>query len=414
MGSVHRTRLWGEKRSAEREEAVCDGAEAGVVVEAAPGSPFEVVEAKLLLQFLVVALDAPAQLGGADEVLQRGLDRQRREPELGRLRLALRPGAEEPLQVARRPAATMPSGHADAHGDEAGGLPVLGTLAPGHRRVVAALQRLRDICNGHRDAVVGGHLPGRPDLDGTRHADDVLQAALGETVAEVADVAVASVREDQVFADAPGNGIVELVECNLPLLAEHDALWNADLFPPRQVAGPRLGQVDAERDAAAPGLAGEVKARGHLAVVGAAERARVLPRHADRGLPLLREAGVIDDQRLDVRQLGVELEREPAAQLVVGPVAHRDALLEALPHRLDLGGRVHQARRHRLDALALPVEQEARDVQAHGAAPLLAPHALHEGLHVLRELPLQLRNRPWVHPNGRQDETAGYLRDGAG
>src|SRR5512138_654591 len=99
MGSVHRTRLWGEKRSAEREEAVCHRAEAGVVVEAAPRSPLEVIEAELLLHLLVVALDAPAQLGCADEILERGADGQGREPELGRLLLALRPRAEEPLEL---------------------------------------------------------------------------------------------------------------------------------------------------------------------------------------------------------------------------------------------------------------------------------------------------------------------------
>jgi len=42
MRSVHRTRLLEKKRDAGRKEAVCDSAEDGVVVEAAPGSPFEV------------------------------------------------------------------------------------------------------------------------------------------------------------------------------------------------------------------------------------------------------------------------------------------------------------------------------------------------------------------------------------
>jgi hypothetical protein len=54
---------------------------------------------------------------------------------------------------------------------------------------------------------------------------------------------------------------------------------------------------------------------------------------------------------------------------------------------------------------ALAVEQEPGDVQAHGAAPLLAEHAFHEGAHVLRELPLQLPDRPSVHRNGRSQPT---------
>lgn len=115
----------GKKRWAEREEAVCHRAEAGVVVEAAPRSPLEVVEAEFLLHLLVVALDAPAQLGRPDEVLERGAVRQCREPELGRFLLALWPCAGEPLQLARWMASTVPSGDADAHGGEAGGLPAL-------------------------------------------------------------------------------------------------------------------------------------------------------------------------------------------------------------------------------------------------------------------------------------------------
>jgi hypothetical protein len=38
-----------------------------VVVESAPRSAFVVVEADLLLEFLVVTHDAPAELGEADE-----------------------------------------------------------------------------------------------------------------------------------------------------------------------------------------------------------------------------------------------------------------------------------------------------------------------------------------------------------
>ena len=36
-------------------------------MEAAPASAFEVAEAELLLEFLIVALDAPAQLGEIDQ-----------------------------------------------------------------------------------------------------------------------------------------------------------------------------------------------------------------------------------------------------------------------------------------------------------------------------------------------------------
>jgi hypothetical protein len=39
-----------------------------VMVEAAPSPPFEVPEPDFLFEFLIVALDAPAQLGNIDEL----------------------------------------------------------------------------------------------------------------------------------------------------------------------------------------------------------------------------------------------------------------------------------------------------------------------------------------------------------
>ena len=47
-------------------------AERGVVVKASPGAALEVVQAEFLLHLLVVALDAPTQLGQAHQ----GADRR--------------------------------------------------------------------------------------------------------------------------------------------------------------------------------------------------------------------------------------------------------------------------------------------------------------------------------------------------
>src|SRR5436190_24286653 len=46
----------------DQESIGCD-AQRGVVMEAAPAAPFKMPEPDLLLEFLIVALDAPAQLG---------------------------------------------------------------------------------------------------------------------------------------------------------------------------------------------------------------------------------------------------------------------------------------------------------------------------------------------------------------
>ena len=55
------------------------------MVEAAPAAALVVTEADLLLQFLVVALDQPARLGGMDQVLEGGARRQVEQPVFGGL-----------------------------------------------------------------------------------------------------------------------------------------------------------------------------------------------------------------------------------------------------------------------------------------------------------------------------------------
>ena len=62
IASVHFTLLRGEKRSSQSEERVSRRAERGVVMKTAPGAPLEMVEADLAFQFLIVSLDAPAEL----------------------------------------------------------------------------------------------------------------------------------------------------------------------------------------------------------------------------------------------------------------------------------------------------------------------------------------------------------------
>src|SRR6202049_2978204 len=69
------------------------------MVEATPSAPFEMAEPDLLLELLVIALDAPAQLGGIDQIAERDVFRQGREPIFGRLVLALGPLDQQPFFV---------------------------------------------------------------------------------------------------------------------------------------------------------------------------------------------------------------------------------------------------------------------------------------------------------------------------
>src|SRR5712672_3996706 len=67
------------------------------MVEAAPSAPLKVAEPDLLLELLIIALDAPAQLGGVDQSGERDVFRQGREPVPGRLVLVFGPLDQQPL-----------------------------------------------------------------------------------------------------------------------------------------------------------------------------------------------------------------------------------------------------------------------------------------------------------------------------
>ena len=67
------------------------------MVEATPSTPFEVAEPNLLLEFLIIALDAPAQFGDVDETAQGDVLWQGRKPVFSRLVLALRPLDQQPF-----------------------------------------------------------------------------------------------------------------------------------------------------------------------------------------------------------------------------------------------------------------------------------------------------------------------------
>ena len=67
------------------------------MMEAAPSSPFEMSEPDLLLEFLIVALDAPAQLGEIDQVAEGDIFGKGREPIFCWFGLAFRPLDQQPF-----------------------------------------------------------------------------------------------------------------------------------------------------------------------------------------------------------------------------------------------------------------------------------------------------------------------------
>src|SRR3990172_2944512 len=68
-----------------------------MMMEPPPPAALEMIEPELVLELLIVALDAPAQLGEPNEVGDRRRRRQRRQPILRGLRFASRPFDQQPL-----------------------------------------------------------------------------------------------------------------------------------------------------------------------------------------------------------------------------------------------------------------------------------------------------------------------------
>src|ERR1700753_2359036 len=79
------------------QEPVGRDAQCGMMMKAWPSSPFKVAEANFLLEFLIIAFDAPAQFGGVDQIAERNIFWQGRQPIFGRRILSLGPFDQQPL-----------------------------------------------------------------------------------------------------------------------------------------------------------------------------------------------------------------------------------------------------------------------------------------------------------------------------
>ena len=150
-------------------------------------------------------------------------------------------------------------------------------------------------------------------------------------------------------------------------------LWDAAPLAPRPVLGPCPGQVEPDIDQGM--LAG--RGIGHidadLAVVDLAEPTEPLPLYADRGVPLLGEAGgVEDDHPVGGAQLAADLLGQLLDQGPVVPGGGADEVLQAVPVLVVAVG-------DRLGVLVAQVGDQPGQVGP-GVVLLLAAHqALGEG-----------------------------------
>ena len=113
------------------QEAICRDAQRGMVMKTAPTAPFEMVQSELLLEFLIVALDAPPQFRHPHQFLERRAGRERGQKILDRLCFVLGPFDEQPFFRAQCAALTVKMSTAHAHGGKARGQRLISAFPPG-------------------------------------------------------------------------------------------------------------------------------------------------------------------------------------------------------------------------------------------------------------------------------------------
>src|SRR3989304_879180 len=102
-----------------------------MMMESAPPAAFEVIQAELILEFLIIPLDSPAELGQADEGGDRHRLGQGRQPVLRGLGVPAGPLDQEPLLWARGRPLLIAMGGPHPEPREAGPQGPRGAFPPG-------------------------------------------------------------------------------------------------------------------------------------------------------------------------------------------------------------------------------------------------------------------------------------------
>ena len=131
-------------------------------MEPAPAPSLKVSQTDLLLEFLIIPLNAPAQFRQINKIRQDGVGRQGREPVLGRPLLALGPFDQAPLLRPHSRAPVVAVSRPHPHGGKARGQRGLGALTPSDAcqalsgRAFANFWAETGLCCGSRRRSVGG------------------------------------------------------------------------------------------------------------------------------------------------------------------------------------------------------------------------------------------------------------------
>src|SRR3954468_23269185 len=138
-----------------------------MVMKASPTSSLEVPEPELLFEFLIVPLDAPAQLRERDEAVEGDVFRNGRKPELRGFVLLSWPFDQEPFLIPRNASIEVPVRGADTDAREARDQDVGASLAPGDYLPGLGRKRTRETLDGLGLVVgVAGHAARRGPTPG--------------------------------------------------------------------------------------------------------------------------------------------------------------------------------------------------------------------------------------------------------
>lgn len=231
----------------------------------------------------------------------------------------------------------------------------------------------------------------RPGAGGALHLDAVGVALAVEGLAEVPAVAALGIRQHRARLEAPRPPARQARQGEVRLGPVLEGRGNPDFGAALRVGGPLLREVERPGEGHRRGVGPEVDGHRDLAVRRLPEGPAILPGHPDRVGPLLREAGAIDEvdglreQRIDHRMRERLLDRLPGPR----------TLVHELPERLHVGPR--EPRRHRLNGLALPIEEQASDVHLGPVPPCGAAQTDSELLEEAAEATLGGLERSRVH-----------------
>jgi len=160
---------------------------------------------------------------------------------------------------------------------------------------------------------------------------------------------------------------------HLPLRLIADRVGNPDFRQTLTIRRPGFRQIQPGVEGGDLRRRGELQRHRHLATRHLSESPGVLTGHADRMLPLLGEARIVEDEEPLVAEPAADPGLQSVEEVLLVPGARVEQLLQPLLVIFGTWLDDLPPRRHRLDALAVAVEQHTPEVSVAPASPPRMP-----------------------------------------